>query len=258
VENDVNNSLVENADLLEYNVNMSNELIRASHGLTLVEKRVIAIIIAKIDSRLGHKLHAHLSEFQKLKLTAIEYMNTYDVDSGNAYIHLKKAANHLLSRQIRFYHNENGKKRYTRFNWLSSATYAEQEGFIELSFTSEVYPHLNALKREYTQYRLKNAAALRSSYSWRLYELAKSWLSLSENKGKPITITLAQLRQTLDVPDTYRWDHMRKRAIDPAIKEIYKINKLHITYEIRKKGRRVHALDISIAQHDQIELPIDN
>jgi plasmid replication initiation protein len=244
-------------NLNNYNVNMSNVLVRASHGLTLIEKRLIAAAIAKIDSRKGSNNHAHLAQFQCLKLTVIEYMDTYGANPKNAYGEMRRAADTLLTRHVTFnYFGKGDKKRISKVNWLSSATYADDEGFLELSFTPELYPHLNALKSEYTQYRLQNAASLRSTYSWRLFEFAKSWLNYAEIDNGTVTVTLVQLREALDVPVTYRWDNVRKRVLEPATSEILKINGLKITYEIIKKGRSVHSLCITMEQVNQIEADI--
>jgi plasmid replication initiation protein len=244
-------------ELTDYNVTMSNKLIRASHALTLIEKRCIGAVIAKIDSRKGHSLHAHLSEFKKIRLTALDYAESYGVDPKNAYEHLKKAADNLFERQISIINTTaKGKERLTKFRWVSSSTYAADEGFIELSFTEEVYPHLNALKTEYTQYKLKNAASFRSIYSWRLFEYAKSWLDYCVQNKKPALITIENLRNTLEVPEKYKWNDIKKRALDTAIKEIKKQNHLEITYTIVKKGRSIHALNIYVKLQDQLEFPM--
>lgn len=238
-----------------YNVTMSNTLTRASHSLTLVEKRVIMGVIAKVDSRRGSNKQAHLSEFQKIRISALDYAEAYDVDLKNAYSHLKKAADHLFDRQFSIKCIVKGSERVTRFRWVFSATYAKDEGFIELSFTPDVYPHLNALKSQYTTYKLKNAASLKSVYSWRLYEFGQSWLEHCKS-GNTVRITLDNLKHVLDWPDSYRWDHVKKRAIEPAIKEIEKFNNFKITYKIEKKGRSVHAIDFFFEEKSQLELAL--
>lgn len=234
-------------------VSMSNVLARAGHGLSLLEKRVIMAVIAKIDSRKGAKAHAHLAEFQKVRITALDYADIYGVDTKHAYEHLKNATDHLFERQFSIKEMVGKSERITRFRWVSSATYAKNEGFIELSFTPEVYPHLNALKAHYTTYKLRNAAALKSSYSWRLYEFAKSWVDHCKN-GKTVRITLENLQLVLEYPDSYRWNHVKTRCIDSSIAEIKKLSALDIKYKIEKKGRAVHALEFKFSEHDKLEL----
>jgi plasmid replication initiation protein len=246
---------LEKGELSEYNVTMSNTLARASQTLTLPEKRILAAVIAKIDSRKGSSMHAHLSEFTKIRLSAMDYAEVYGVDPKNAYDHIKKGSKNLFERHFSIRRMVSNKERITRCRWVSSATYAKEEGFIEVSFTPEVYPHLHALKREYTTYKLKNAASFRSVYSWRLYEIAKSWMKHCE-KGKPVCITLENLKHQLDWPESYRWIHVRDRAIDPAIKEIEKFEDVEIKYKINKKGRSVHSLDFIFKEKDQLEMDI--
>lgn len=138
--------------------------------------------------------------------------------------------------------------------WIDAAKYAEGEGFVELSFSSKVYPHLHMLKREYTTYKLKNVAALRSVYSWRMFELAKSWLEHCTKTNKPIKFTLEQLRDTLETPESYKWKDMRVRAIDPAIKEIAEKDHLIITYQPYKAGRSVAGIHLFVKEDEQQDL----
>lgn len=245
--------VVECGELSEYSVSMSNALTRASHALTLLEKRVIMGAVAKVDSRKGAKSHAHLAEFQKIRISALDYAETYGVDPKNAYSHLIKAADHLFDRHFAIKAMTGKSERITRFRWVSSATYAKDEGFIELSFTPEIYPHLNALKNQYTTYKLKNAASLKSVYSWRLFEFSQSWIEHCKT-GKTVRVTVENLRHILEWPESYKWNDAKKRALDPAIKEIAQFNHFDVTYKVEKKGRSVHALEFNFIERDQLEL----
>jgi plasmid replication initiation protein len=243
-------------ELADYNVSMSNKLVRASHALKLVEKRLIAAAIAKVDSRKGNAVHAHLSQFQKLRITAQEFAETFGIDERNAYNELKAATDDLFNRYFTLtdYSKDKKHERYTKYRWIDAAKYAEGEGFVELSFTAHVYPHLHMLKREYTTYRLKNAASLRSVYSWRMFELAKSWLEHCTKTNKPVQLTLEQLRDTLETPDSYKWKDIRVRAIEPAIKEIAAKDYLEITYQAYKHGRSVAGIHFFVKESDQPDL----
>jgi len=243
--------MYETTDLSDYNVSMSNKLVRAAHSLKLIEKRLIAAAMAKVDSRKGNLVHAHLSAFQKVRITAQEFADTYGIDQTNVYRELKEAADDLFNRYITIVE----KKKYSKLRWLSSATYAENSGYVELSFTPEVYPHLHALSREYTTYKLKSTAALRSVYSWRLYELAKSWQDYCK-AGKPFKMQLKDLQHSLEVPEKYTWHDTKKRALDPAIEEISQHAALKISYSVIKTGRSITALNISVAEISQMQLPL--
>ena len=206
-------------EIQEYNVSMSNTLARASHSLTINEKRALMCAVALIDSRKGNLRDAHLSEFSKVRITAVDYAETYGVSSKNAYRDLVGVANNIFERQFSTRAIVNGKERITRHRWVSSATYAESEGFVELSFTPEIYEHLNVLRKQYTTYKLKVAAALKSTYSWRLFEVSQSWMKHCE-QGKSVTITLENFKHLMTAPESYIWNNIRQKILIPAIKEI--------------------------------------
>lgn len=243
--------------LNDYNVTMSNKLIRSSHSLSLVEKRCIAAIIAKIDSRRGSSLHAHLAQYKKIRLSAIDYADTYGIDLKSAYRDLKKAADNLFERKVSIKNlSDQGKEIITKFRWVSSVAYAKDLGYVELSFTEELYPHLNALGREFKQYKLKNASSFRSVYSWRLFEYANSWLAYCTTNNKNVSVTIENLREMLDVPESYTYKDFRVRALDPAIKEIKNTSNIEIEYTPVKKGRPIHSLKIFVKLNDQLELKL--
>jgi plasmid replication initiation protein len=95
---------------------------------------------------------------------------------------------------------------------------------------------------------------LRSVYSWRLFEIARSWLNHCETKKEPVRLTLEQLRDVLETPESYRWDHMKKRAIEPAIKEIAEKDSLRLTYKTYKKGRAVAGIYLYVEEDTQCKL----
>lgn len=244
-----------NNELVDYNVTMSNKLVRAAHALTLTEKRLIAAAVAKVDSRKGQTVHAHLADFKKVRISALDYAEAYGIDPKNAYSDLQSAADDLFSRQLTITeHDRKNRKTYTKMRWVGAIKYAETQGFVELSFTPEVFPHLHMLKREYTTYKLKNAAALRSVYSWRVFEVAKSWLDHCTKTQKPVKLSLDQLRDTLETPESYKWKDIRVRAIDPAIKEIATKDYLEITYKPYKNGRSVAGIHLFVKESDQPDL----
>lgn len=228
--------------LSEYNVTMSNTLVRASHALTINEKRTLTCAIAQIDSRKGNQRDAHLSEFSKVRITALDYAETYGVSPKNAYRDLSGVATNLFERHFSIREKVNLKERITRHRWVSSVTYAEEEGFIEMNFTSEIYEHLNVLRQQYTTYKLQVAAALKSAYSWRLFEISQSWMAHCD-KNKSVRMTLENFRHTMDAPETYRWVDIRRRILESAIKEIAEKNGRIITYKPIKKGRSVHSIE---------------
>jgi len=76
-------------------VTMSNALIRAGHGLSLSEKRIVALAIAKMDSKGRLRTAPDIS-----RIYAHEYAEAFEVAPNTAYEALQDAAKQLFKRQI--------------------------------------------------------------------------------------------------------------------------------------------------------------
>jgi plasmid replication initiation protein len=239
----------------ERNVNMSNTLARSAQGLTLAEKRVIAIGLALTDSVPAKALiESSRQRGWAIKIQAGDYAETFDLDSDTAYEQLKDAGDKLMTRQARWLVKTPRGIKETKSNWCSGVTYHHGEGWAEIRFTHEVAPHLLALREKFVTYKLKQAAALRSLYSWRLFECLQSW------KSTGVWIpTIEEFAYTMEVPEKYRADfaQMRRRVIEPAVAELIRKGGLLIEWKPRKAGRKVVGLEFQFHQNPQLQLDLD-
>lgn len=209
-------------------VNLSNALARAAHGLTLVEKRVLTCCIAEINSKEAYDHTATLLS----SLSAKKYAEQFDIHIDNAYQELKQAGDKLLTRQVTFFEyaqQAKGQKRkdIIRSNWVQDVRYVPQKGYIEIMWTRKIGAHLKGLHGNFTAYKLKNASALRSIYSWRLLEYFESWKG---NKTRKPTkeglmwdeISVEDFASMMDATEKQRKDfnNLRRRMIEPAIKDL--------------------------------------
>lgn len=235
---------------------MSNVLARTAHGLTLAEKRVIALGLAKTDSVSGaDALHTQWSGGWSVKLLAGEYAKTFDVSLNTAYEQLKAGADHLFKREVRLVDQTSRGTKITRMNWVSKAVYHEGEGWIEIYYTPHIAPHLLALRKAFCTYKLKQAVALRSIYAWRLFECLQSW----RDKGR-WQIEIEKFMHSMDVPVSCRADfgRLRKRVIEPAVSEIAMKGDMQIEWEPIKTGRKVTSLIFNFQPNPQRSLSLDS
>lgn len=213
----------------ELNVNMSNALIRAAHGLTLAEKRVVSVCIAKMDSvRLD-------SGRYKFRLTAQEFAETFEVDADTAYEQMQFAGDNLMKRIARtFEDGRRGKIEY-KWVWVSGVVYHRGEGWMELGFSHEMTPHLTLLRQQFTSYKLKQASALRSLYSWRLFELLMQFKTTGV-----LHIDIDEFCHAMEAPESARKDfaQLRKRIIEPAVAELKAKDGMQIEWAAKKQGGR--------------------
>ena len=230
-------------------VTMSNALTRAGHGLTLAEKRIVAIAVSKLDSR----RQLPPGQVPRAKITAAEYAEAFGVDLDTAYDQLQSAAKQLYNRSITFYepaHKRNGKPlppTRVQMRWVGSVKYQDGEGWVELAWWPDLLRHLTGLQRQFTTYQLQQASALRSGYSWKLLEL----LMRFESTGWA-EYTIEDFKASMDAPPSLSdFGQVKRRIIEPAVKELTEKDGWLIQWQPIKAGRKVKALRFTFMRDPQ-------
>lgn len=231
-------------------VYMSNAVARAAQGLSLAEKRIIMTAASRLDSRRVPAPGAA----PVTRISAMDYAETFDIDLNTAYEQLQDAGKELYKRSITFTEPKTGKRKgeaVHTLRWIGRATYHKGEGWIEIAWWHEVMPHLCGLQRQFTKYQLQQASALRSLYSWRLLELLQSW----QDKGR-FEISIEDFTKTMEATEKQRanFNNIRRRIIEPAIKELKEKDNWLIQWEPIKTGRKVSNLRFTFIRDPQGKL----
>lgn len=234
-------------------VTMSNALTRAGHGLTLAEKRIVASAVAKLDSRRA----LPPGEVPRTRITAAEYAETFGVDLDTAYDQLQDAAKQLYKRSITFFEpafRRNGKPlppTMVQMRWVGSVKYQKGEGWVELAWWPDLLRHLLGLKKQFTTYQLQQASALRSAYSWKLLEL----LMRFKDSGHA-EYAIEDFCASMDATEKQRSDfnNIRRRMIEPAVKELQEKDGWLIQWHPIKAGRKVVGLRFDFMRDPQERL----
>jgi len=245
---------VPDSALSERFVNMSNALTRAAQGLKLIEKRLISAAIAQSDSVELRKLAAALgpNEGWRVKLSAQEYAAAFAVDQPTAYVQLREAAESIFNKYIRTVEQTRRGEKERKYRWVSGNTYHEGEGWVDVNFSPEVAPFLLGLRKEFTTYKLKHTAALRSVYSWRLMEMFAQY----RDTGL-VRISFDDFCHAMDAPPSCVKDfgQMRRRVIDVAVDELTGKDGLLIEWKPTKQGgRKVTGLEFRFKPNPQLFL----
>lgn len=230
---------------------MSNALARSAQGLSLVEKRAVALALGKTDSMSVPLLAQASVRGWEIKLTAEEYADAWGVDMSTAYVQLKEAGDALMNRQVHIKTMTKRGEKITKINWCGKCTYHQGEGWIEVAFTHFVAPHLLGLRTKFTSYKLEQAGALRSLYAWRLLELLTSW------QGTGVwNVDVEDFADAVEAPESFRKDfaQLRRRVIEPAVKELREKDNWLIEWKPIKAGRRVSSLCFRFARNPQQSL----
>jgi plasmid replication initiation protein len=237
-------------------VTMSNALTRAGHGLTLAEKRLITLAVSKLDSM---KIMRPGEMLPSVKITAAEYAEQADCSMPTAYQALQEAAKNLFERKLTFFepaHKRNGKPLKPIRNdmrWVGRCKYHEGEGWVQLAWWPDLIPSLVGLRKQFTSYQLKQAAALRSVYSWRLLEL----LTRFKSSGMA-EYTIEDFATSMDATEKQRenFNNIKRRIIEPAVKELTEKDGWLIDWEPIKAGRKVKSVRFTFKRDPQGSLPL--
>jgi plasmid replication initiation protein len=137
--------------------------------------------------------------------------------------------------------------------WVGQVHYQKGQGWVELYWWPKLLPHLTGLKRQFTSYQLQQASALRSAYSWKLLEL----LTRFESTGWA-EYTIEDFSASMDATDKQRADFaaIRRKIIEPAVKELVEKDGWLIDWQPIKAGRKVTALRFEFRRDPQGRLDV--
>lgn len=231
-------------------ITMSNALVRAAHGLTLPEKRVIGMAVATLNP----KAALRFGEVPTTRILVADYADTFGVEAHTAYEQLQEAAKHLYQRSITFYeaaYRRNGKPlppTRVQMRWCGEARYQQGEGWIEICWWPKIMPHLTGLKKQFTSYQLQRTSALRSVYSWKLLELMMRFESTGWAE-----YTIEDFAEAMEATEKQRSDFaaIRRKIIEPAVAELIEKDGWLIDWKPVKAGRRVKAVRFDFRRNPQ-------
>ena len=227
----------------------SNTLINASYSLTLAEQRLIGLAIVKANNQ-----HKEVDPNTMLIVTALEYMEQFNVDRATAYEALKEASERLFSRYFTYdvYSREYGKEYdlkppkklsnsddliKVKSRWVQKIAYRENKGSVYFQFSSDLIPLITNLKEYFTSYYLSQTSDFSSTYATRLFELLMQWKTTNVIPF----MSVADLRNSLGVQeDKYLLlANFKMRVLDIAVNQINETTDYKIEYEQHKEGRTI-------------------
>ena len=216
----------------------SNQLVEASYRLDLVEQRII--LYAIVEAR---ETQQGLSD-GFVTLEAKRFASMFGMDQGSAYAQLKEAMDTLFSRYIVVHdiHPESGCARVSKVRWISTASYIDGTGTVQLRFATDMLPYITRLETEFTSYRLEKIGRMTSVHAVRMYELLVQYLGIGKRE-----IEIVWLKETLGIADAYsRIESLKRSVIEPALAQINEHSDIRVSYTQRKTGRTVSHLIFAI------------
>jgi plasmid replication initiation protein len=218
----------------------ANQVIEAGYRLTLNEQRVVLACITQVNSKEA------LLVTDQFELSAKDFAKLFSVSEDRAYHALVEVTESLFNRYIvidkPFPHDPTITSLKTR--WISTIYYKADSGKVVLCFAQAMLPYLSELKGQFTRYDLEHIGKMTSIYAICLYELLAQWQSIGKRE-----IELDWLKKQFEIEDLYPDMHnLKKRVLDPAVKDINTHSNFEVTWEQRKTGRKVTHLIFTFAE----------
>ena len=230
-------------------VAMSNDLNSAAQRLSLPALRTVALAVSKMNSKAPAQRQNSYGAWETVEVTstvhASEYAEAFGVTEDDAYKMLLKASRELPSKLITFLtpaHKRGNKsigKTYNNFSWASESEYTDGEGYVKITWHKKITPHLLGLRDKFTVFRLAQIRQLKHKSTFRLLTL------LEQFRATGIAdYTLEHFSEAIEAPPSLRKDfgQLRRRIVDPAVRELNERSDLLVTYETRKEGKKVVGL----------------
>lgn len=118
-------------------IKRSVELIKANHSLTIIEHRLLLLLLSKVSS------------FDEIRgrwigVSGLEYIELFG-NHGNIYTFMKEAAKSFLEKPIIINKDDGSKEKFTI---ASGVRLPPKTGTIEIEFHREMIPHISNLKKK--------------------------------------------------------------------------------------------------------------
>lgn len=211
-----------------YKIQKSNELIqKARFDFTVQQQKIILYLISRI------KPEQKKFEYEEFDIQDFCKICGIDQTSGKNYSDLKKTIKNISDKSFWVTFNDNSEK---LLRWIDNVEVKNQSGALLIKLDDNMKPFLLEIK-EFTQYNLVNTLGMDSKYSIRLYELLKSY----QNKNEAIIFQLDRF-QNLVGSNYEKWYDVRRKVIEPAMREINGHTDITVRYEVEKKGRAVNKI----------------
>ena len=226
----------------------TNDLVYAKYEMSLWQKRVFIYAIGKLEKT--------DTEFRPIRMYVADVIKFYKgSDNAKAYEAIIGAPKHL-DRVIEIpYVTEKGLLRYGFVRLLQKYTIPsnneKENQYIEIYFNNDLKPHLLELKEKFLKYDIRNVIELQSIYSFRIFEILKSY-----EFRKEIELDVNSLRDMLEIGNIYKaFKDFKKRIIDKAQEDLLKYCDIAFTYEEKKgvKGKKIESLLFHIRENDAQE-----
>lgn len=230
-----------------------NRLTSARYELTLLEKRILYVLIKQIRDKFVVQKTGNKTLFNDMVIKTSSKTLLDNLRETNP----KKVKDALKSlRQRSFEWQNEYPEGHELHEWFEVGfiNYGQWErgGNIEFQISKLILPFFVELTERFTEYSLVVAISLKSKWSQRFYEICCQW----KNAGGR-TIDIAEIRNIFQLNEKYsRYASLKNKVIDVAHKELKELymqgqSDVYFEYSELKNGRSVESIRMKIISKDK-------
>ena len=218
-------------------ITKSEAIVKARYKLSPLAIKFISVVLSNLkrSDDLNEEYVIRVKDFKEL--TGQKTKRIYEL--------IDEALNDLLKNPITIPLGDD-KNSILKANWVSGAVY--NDGEVRFMIYPKLRPFLLEVKEKFLKYKLENILPLRSTYSIRIYEILKDWFELNIRYGTKTEkiISLDELKKMLEIPESYRYNDIKRRVLEKSKSELKKHTDIVFDYEEIKTGRKVTHLKFFI------------
>jgi len=221
----------------DYKVVKANEIVqKARYDLNITELKAFAYILSKIKPNDKEGIEYVISVKEYCQVCGIDYKN------GGNYQYIKSTLKGLRDKSF-WLVDETGKE--STVGWLGKVRLDKGSGKITVKLDEDIQKYVIGIFDNYTQYSLLSTLPMKSSYSFRIYELLKSYAFVKSH-----TFDIDDLKSKLGANNYVNFKDFRKKVIEVAVREINEFTDLEVEWQPITKGKKVLQVKFDIKQRD--------
>jgi len=213
------------------------------NNLNLVESRIVyfAILRGKLEGKPFSPVTLSVNDFRKL----------LNLKGRSSYAEIKKLADNITRKKITYEHENEQGQQVHELVWVKKFHYNEGEGTVYISLNHDIAKLWE--DTPYTEMDFIYLMRFRCQYTERIYAL------LCKNRKNEIAaFSLPDLKKNLALDENKYTGiyELKRRVLNPAIKDINDITDLVVTYEEIKGGymNRTRGILFKIGRKGEREL----
>jgi len=209
-------------------VAQSNKLTMARYNLSAVQKKLVAMVFAKV--------RMEDEDFQEYEFKRQDVAELLGRESEHGYAWLKADCTKLL-KQVAQLPNPEDPNGWILSTFFSTITYTESGKSVRFQPSPKMKPYFLKLQSEYTLLPLPYVMSLSGKYALRLLELVMQWWTIINAKGSfIIPVEVDELRAAWGVGKRYKDNRQLKQAV--VNRAVLEVNAARLGFRIEVKTDR--------------------